>query len=67
MNDKAKTYDIREICARTRLSRTSIYGEIKSGALKARKAGRRTVILAQDFEEWLEHLPLVRPSREVRR
>ena len=38
-------------------SRTVIYEAIKSGALKARKRGRSTVILAADLAQYLENLP----------
>ena len=37
--------------------RTAVYEAIKSGALKARKRGRSTVILAADLEEYLQNLP----------
>lgn len=38
-------------------SRTVIYENIKSGALKARKRGRSTIILADDLAKFLESLP----------
>ncbi len=38
-------------------SRSVIYENIKSGAIKARKRGRRTVILAADLAQYLESLP----------
>ncbi len=38
-------------------SRTVVYQAIKSGALKARKRGKRTVILAADLTQYLESLP----------
>ncbi len=38
-------------------SRTMIYEAIKSGALKARKRGKRTIILAADLAQYLESLP----------
>ena len=38
-------------------SRSVIYENIKSGALKARKRGRSTIILAGDLTEYLENLP----------
>ena len=38
-------------------SRTVIYQAIKSGALKARKRGRSTIILAADLSEYLQNLP----------
>jgi len=49
------------VCARTGLGRTTVYAAIKSGALTARKCGRRTLILASDLEAWLSTLPTVRP------
>ena len=37
--------------------KTAIYQAIKSGALKARKRGKRTIILAADLTQYLESLP----------
>ncbi len=39
--------------------RTFLYAEIAAGRLKARKAGRSTIILDTDWEEFLSSLPLV--------
>ncbi|MFO1136035.1 MAG: DNA-binding protein [Rhodoblastus sp.] len=41
----------------TGTGRTAVFGEIKAGRLKARKLGRRTIILRQDAEAWLQSLP----------
>jgi hypothetical protein len=38
--------------------RTSLYAAIKAGDLKARKIGRRTVILHADLRDWLASLPM---------
>ncbi|MBK1669955.1 hypothetical protein CKO28_18125 [Rhodovibrio sodomensis] len=43
-------------------SRSTIFNEIGSGRLRARKLGRRTVILVDDLERWLEGLPPKTPS-----
>ena len=52
-----KAFTIREAVEAGAGSRSIIYENIKSGALKARKRGRRTVILANDLTEFLESLP----------
>lgn len=36
-----------------------IYDAIRQGGLKARKMGRRTIILRNDLEQWLSNLPLL--------
>ncbi len=43
------------------LSRSRIYEALNSG-LPARKAGRRTIILASDLTEFLEKLPHYQPK-----
>jgi hypothetical protein len=43
-----ETYDI---------GRSKAYEEIAAGRLKARKAGRRTIIATEDAEEWFSSLP----------
>ena len=53
------TYTIDQIARAGPLSRSKIYEEIAAGRLKARKAGRRTVILAQDYQAYLEALPVM--------
>jgi excisionase family DNA binding protein len=41
------------------VGRSTIYENINSGALKARKAGRRTLILRADLQAWLDSFPAV--------
>lgn len=41
------------------LGRTLIFELIRDGKLKARKCGRRTLILTDDLKECLESLPVV--------
>jgi hypothetical protein len=40
------------------IGRSSVYEEIKSGRLKARKVRNRTIITAEDAEVWRHSLPL---------
>ena len=38
-------------------SRSALYEALKSGALPAKKAGRRTLILYEDLQSYLASLP----------
>jgi len=54
-------YSISEACAAARAGRTAIYEAIRSGALVARKRGRKTLILPDDLKRWVEsHPPIER-------
>ena len=53
---------IAEYCERYGLGRTRAYEEIKSGRLRARKCGKRTIIAEQDAEDWLQHLPVIQTN-----
>ena len=44
------------------VGRSTIYENINSGALKARKAGRRTLILRADLQAWLDSFPVVKSA-----
>ena len=46
-------------CAYSGLGRSFIYEAIRSGELEARKAGRRTLILATEGERYLRSLPAI--------
>jgi excisionase family DNA binding protein len=56
MSSEKLAYSINEIARLSGLGRTSIYKAIAEGTLVARKAGRRTVVLATDLTEWLNSL-----------
>jgi hypothetical protein len=38
--------------------RTKAYEELRSGRLRGRKLGKRTIITEDDAEEWLRSLPV---------
>lgn len=58
-------YTISDVEKRACIGRTLIYSEIASGRLKARKVGRRTVILDGDLLAWLKALPALRPATDA--
>ena len=54
-----RAMSIDEFCSRYGPGRTKVYQELKSGRLRARKIGTRTVITEEDAEDWLQHLPVI--------
>ena len=50
-------FTIPDACKASGLGRTSLYYLIKSGHLRSRKHGSRTLILASDLRAFLEGLP----------
>ena len=51
---------ILEACEVARIGRTKLYEAISDGQLKARKYGKRTLILRTDLSEFLAALPAIR-------
>lgn len=58
---KQFSLSINEVCTATGLGRTKVYEAINSGALKARKLGKRTIILADDLTSYLSGLEVYSP------
>jgi len=55
-----RAYQIKDICHPNGVhGRTRIFQAIKEGRLVARKDGRKTIILAEDYERFLQSLPTV--------
>jgi len=48
---------VREFCARYGICRQTFYDEVKRGRIKAKKLGKKTVILRSDAEKWAASLP----------
>ena len=52
-----KAYTINELIDAGPLKRNAIYREIREGRLVARKAGKSTIVLAEDWDTYLRALP----------
>jgi excisionase family DNA binding protein len=57
-----EAFTISDVGKRAGIGRTLIYSEIAAGRLRARKVGRRTVILSADLAAWLKALPALRTT-----
>ena len=55
-------YSIRELAKNGPIGRSSIYNQIAAGRLRARKIGRRTVILDEDWRAFLTAAPPLEPA-----
>jgi excisionase family DNA binding protein len=48
-----------EACSVAGIGRTKVYEAIADGRLKARKVGKRTIILRSDLQQFLANLPVL--------
>jgi hypothetical protein len=59
-SQQKRGFSINAFCEAYDICRSLAYVEIREGRLKARKAGRRTIIAADDAEDWFSRLPRVK-------
>jgi excisionase family DNA binding protein len=60
---KPRGLSIREAARKIGCSRSKAYDLLAKGQLKARKIGRRTVVLSEDVDRLLDSLPDARDGR----
>ena len=56
-------YTISEACSAAAIGRTALYEAISRGELRAKKRGRRTLVMADDLRQWLDGLPRITPKK----
>jgi hypothetical protein len=59
---RQRAMSLSEFCEDYNVGRTKAYEEINAGRLRARKCGKRTIVTADDAEEWLRWLPAIEPG-----
>jgi excisionase family DNA binding protein len=57
-SDKPISFDIITAAKFCGVGRSTLYEEIRSGRLKARKCGAKTLLLRRDLEAFVESLPV---------
>ena len=55
--DDVDALDIPTVCRRSGLGRSYVYEAIRRGELRARKYGRLTRVLIEDYRRWLDSAP----------
>lgn len=48
-----RAYSIPEVCAASSLKKSSVYAHIKSGRLRAKRIGGRTIVPAEALDEFI--------------
>ena len=58
-------YDVREACAMLGIGLNSFYEAVRSGKLKAKKLGAKTLVLRDDIKEFARSLPDLRLAKKA--
>lgn len=56
LNENRLAYNVEEAAATIGIGRTRLYQAINSGTLKAKKFGKRTIVLHADLQDFLLNL-----------
>jgi excisionase family DNA binding protein len=58
-NVTAQGYSIKDICTNLGVSKGFLVGQIKTGKLRARRLGRRVIVLGGDLDAYLSNSELI--------
>jgi excisionase family DNA binding protein len=61
-----EAFAVREFCARYGICRQTFYDEIKRGRIRARKLGKKTIVMRADADAWAASLPELRAGGRER-
>jgi excisionase family DNA binding protein len=61
--ERRGAYSIKSFCEAYEVGHDKVYEEIRTGRLRAKKMGRRTLIPVAEAERWLESLPELRTGK----
>ena len=62
MSQQKLAFTIEQATEASGVGRTALFAAVRTGRLRARKLGRRTLILAADLQSFLDGLPLASPD-----
>ncbi len=60
-------YSLDEACALVGLGKTKLYESINDGRLRARKCGKRTMVLRSDLQEFLSNLEVYSLDKDAQK
>ena len=58
-------YSVKDAMRLISTSRKGFYAAVNSGRLKARKSGKRTIVMASDLQAYLAALPAYEPRKSA--
>ena len=57
MSSATEALTLEEFCKRVKMGRTKAYEEVRAGRLIVRKNGKKSIVIAEDGQRYLDNLP----------
>lgn len=64
-NDDRLAFSVADAARMIGMGRSTVYAAIAAGDLKARKLGKRTLVLRADLERWFNSHPIYSPETKA--